>query len=170
MSAPARAPREDERLARARAAVEAVCDPEIPVLTLVDLGVVRDVALVDGVVEVAILPTYTGCPATHAIRLDVETALEAAGSAPFRVRTALSPAWSTDMMSPAGRDKLTAYGIAPPPEKAGRRALFGAGDRFDCPRCGSADTEKLSEFGSTACKAHWRCRACREPFDAFKCI
>ncbi len=161
----------DARLAQARAAVGSVCDPEIPVLTLDDLGVIRRVALgADAVVEIDITPTYTGCPAMAAMRLDLETALAAAGFAGARVRTVLSPAWTTDWMSETGRAKLLAYGIAPPAAKAGRRALFGDEDPLACPRCGSRATVKISEFGSTACKSLWRCEACLEPFDAFKCI
>ena len=155
---------------RAREAVAAVADPEIPVLTIADLGVLRDVRVAeDGTVEVQITPTYTGCPAMNAIALDVELALARAGIAKARVVTVLSPAWTTDWMSEDGRRKLAAYGIAPPAPKAGRRALFGV-ETVACPRCGSEDTEELAAFGSTACKALRRCRACREPFDYFKCL
>jgi ring-1,2-phenylacetyl-CoA epoxidase subunit PaaD len=153
---------------RAWNAAATVCDPEIPVLSIADLGVLRDVRLAGDVVEVEITPTYTGCPAMGAIALDIEVALARAGIAPIRVVTTLTPAWTTDWLTDAGRDKLRAYGIAPPPATAGRRALFGEADAA-CPRCGSADTEQLAEFGSTACKALWRCRSCREPFDLFKC-
>jgi ring-1,2-phenylacetyl-CoA epoxidase subunit PaaD len=157
--------------ARARAAIAGVTDPEIPVLTLDDLGVVRDVALADdGIIEVTITPTYSGCPAMKVMALDLETALEKAGFAHPRIKTALAPAWTTDWMSAEGRAKLAGYGIAPPAAKASRRALFGNDDALACPQCGSRDTRKISEFGSTACKAHWRCDACLEPFDAFKCI
>ncbi len=157
-------------LERARAAAGEVVDPEVPVLTIADLGVLRDVRLDDeGRVEVSITPTYSGCPAMGVIALEVETALMAAGIRDARVRTVLSPAWTTDWMSEAGRAKLAAYGIAPPVGKAGRRALFGI-ESVACPHCGSGDTEQIAEFGSTACKALWRCRACREPFDYFKCI
>jgi ring-1,2-phenylacetyl-CoA epoxidase subunit PaaD len=156
--------------ARAWAAAAAVVDPEIPVLTIADLGVLREVAVgEDGAVEVAITPTYSGCPAMHMIALEVELALARAGLAGARVRTVLSPAWTTDWMSQDGRRKLREYGIAPPPPPgSGRGALFGEA-RVACPRCGSEDTERLAEFGSTACKSLWRCRACREPFDHFKC-
>lgn len=154
--------------ARAWDAVAAVCDPEIPVLTIADLGVLRAVSIgADGRVEVAITPTYSGCPAMHTIALEVETALARAGIADARVRSVLAPAWTTDWLSEDGRRKLRAYGIAPP-AGAGRAALFGEAT-VACPRCGSADTERLAEFGSTACKALWRCRGCREPFDYFKC-
>jgi ring-1,2-phenylacetyl-CoA epoxidase subunit PaaD len=148
-----------------------VVDPEIPVLSIADLGVLRDARVaLDGSVEVDITPTYSGCPAMRMIALQVEMALRRAGFAQVRVREVLSPAWTTDWMSEAGRAKLRDYGIAPPPPRAGRRALFEAEAAPACPRCGSAETAKLSEFGSTACKALWRCTACREPFDAFKCL
>jgi len=153
---------------RALQAVSQVCDPEIPVLTIADLGVLRDVRVEDGRVEVAITPTYSGCPAMSTIQLDIEVALEQAGIHGGRVRLVLSPAWTTDWMTEDGRRKLREYGIAPPGRGAGRRALFGR-DQVECPVCGSADTALLSEFGSTSCKALWRCKACREPFDYFKC-
>ncbi|HRE20259.1 MAG TPA: phenylacetate-CoA oxygenase subunit PaaJ [Rhabdaerophilum sp.] len=157
-------------LARARAAVGAVTDPEIPVLTLDDLGVIRDIRQDEaGRIEVTITPTYSGCPAMAAMALDLEAALLAAGFAEARIRTTLSPAWTTDWMTEGGREKLRAYGIAPP-ERATRRALFGEDTKPACPRCGSGKTAKVSEFGSTACKSLWRCEACLEPFDAFKCI
>ena len=146
----------------------AVVDPEIPVLTIADLGVLRDVAINDGCVEVAITPTYSGCPAMNMITLEIELALEREGFRHSRVRTVLSPAWTTDWMSEEGRRKLHAYGIAPPQASSSRRALFGE-QAVACPQCGSDKTELLSEFGSTSCKALWRCKACREPFDYFKC-
>jgi ring-1,2-phenylacetyl-CoA epoxidase subunit PaaD len=157
-------------LARIRAIAGAVPDPEIPVLGIADLGVLRDVRAGDGGIEVDITPTYSGCPAMDVIAREVEAALASAGFAPVRVRLVLSPAWTTDWMTQAGRDALRDYGIAPPAPRAGQRALFGADDATPCPRCGSTATEKLSEFGSTACKALWRCTACREPFDVFKCL
>ena len=153
---------------RAYEAVAAVTDPEIPVLTIADLGVLRDVVVNEGRVEVTITPTYSGCPAMNVIALEIDTALARAGFTNTAIRTVLSPAWTTDWLTPAGRQKLLAYGIAPPDRATGRRALFGEA-RAACPRCGSADTELLAEFGSTACKSLYRCRACREPFDAFKC-
>jgi ring-1,2-phenylacetyl-CoA epoxidase subunit PaaD len=145
-----------------------VVDPEIPVLTIADLGVLRDVAVGDGHVEVTITPTYSGCPAMNMIALEIELALERAGFRDSEVRTVLSPAWTTDWMSEDGRRKLRDYGIAPPPAASSRRALFGI-EQVACPQCGSGDTEVLSEFGSTSCKALWRCKSCREPFDYFKC-
>ena len=145
-----------------------VVDPEIPVLTIADLGVLREVAVTDGHVEVAITPTYSGCPAMNMITVEIEMALERAGICDAKVHTVLSPAWTTDWMSDDGRRKLREYGIAPPQAGSGRRALFGE-QQVACPQCGSEKTEVLSEFGSTSCKALWRCKSCREPFDYFKC-
>jgi ring-1,2-phenylacetyl-CoA epoxidase subunit PaaD len=150
-----------------RAAAEVV-DPEIPVLTIADLGVLRGVDVRDGHVEVTITPTYSGCPAMNMIALEIEVALAKAGIAGASIRTVLSPAWTTDWMTADGRRKLKDYGIAPPAQGGGRRALFGE-EVVACPHCGSNDTRLISEFGSTACKALWRCQACREPFDYFKC-
>jgi ring-1,2-phenylacetyl-CoA epoxidase subunit PaaD len=152
---------------RAWNAAATVVDPEIPVLTIADLGVLRDVKVSDGHVEVAITPTYSGCPAMNMIALEIELALERAGIERPKINTVLAPAWTTEWMSEDGRRKLREYGIAPPASHS-RRALFGE-QRVACPRCGSGDTEVLSEFGSTSCKALWRCRSCREPFDYFKC-
>jgi len=152
---------------RAWAAAAEVTDPEVPVLTIADLGVLRDVRETPDGVEVLITPTYSGCAAMGVIAIEVELALARAGI-PAQARTVLSPAWTTDWMTQAGRDKLRDYGIAPPGIASGRRALFGA-DEVACPRCGSGDTAVIAEFGSTSCKALWRCHACREPFDYFKC-
>jgi ring-1,2-phenylacetyl-CoA epoxidase subunit PaaD len=163
------AEREADLRRRAWDAAASVVDPEIPVLTVADLGVLREVTLRDdGSVEVAITPTYSGCPAMSTIAFDIAVALERAGFADATVRTVLSPAWTTDWMSEEGRRKLREYGIAPPSPASSRRALFGI-QQVQCPQCGSAETELLSEFGSTSCKALWRCRSCREPFDYFKC-
>ncbi len=144
-------------LRRAWEAAAAVCDPEIPVLTIADLGVLRAVHPDGAGVEVVVTPTYTGCPAMDTIAADVRAALREAGIE-GRVRVTLSPAWTTDWMSAEGRRKLAEYGIVPPTRGP-----------VACPRCAAADAELLSAFGSTACKALWRCRACREPFDVFKC-
>lgn len=152
---------------RALALLEEVVDPEIPVLTIGDLGILRDVTVEADVVDVTITPTYSGCPAMHMITLEIETTLARAGIK-ARVHTSLSPAWTTDWLTDAARQKLAAFGIAPPARTSSRRALFGEA-RPTCPRCGSEDTELIAEFGSTACKSLHRCRACREPFDAFKC-
>ena len=150
------------------AAAAQVVDPEIPVLTIADLGVLRDVRVSNGQVEVAITPTYSGCPAMNMIALEIEMALEREGIRNSKITTVLSPAWTTDWMSDEGRRKLKDYGIAPPMAGGGRRALFGE-QQVACPQCGSVATEVLSEFGSTSCKALWRCTTCREPFDYFKC-
>ncbi|MGA2287586.1 1,2-phenylacetyl-CoA epoxidase subunit PaaD [Bradyrhizobium sp.] len=153
---------------RAWDAAASVVDPEIPVLTIADLGVLREVTVKDGRVEVAITPTYSGCPAMNMIGVEIELALRRAGFPDAKVHTVLSPAWTTDWMSEDGRRKLREYGIAPPQAAGSRRALFGV-QQVACPQCGSDNTEVLSEFGSTSCKALWRCRSCREPFDYFKC-
>jgi ring-1,2-phenylacetyl-CoA epoxidase subunit PaaD len=151
-----------------REAAGSVPDPEVPVLTIADLGVLRDVALAgDGAVEVTITPTYSGCPAMDTIRQDVVAALRAIGVGTVRVRTVLAPAWTTDWMTDRGRRALQEYGIAPPGRARGPVALTLA---VRCPQCGSPDTRELSRFGSTACKALWRCRSCGEPFDHFKAI
>jgi ring-1,2-phenylacetyl-CoA epoxidase subunit PaaD len=148
-----------------------VPDPEIPVLSIVDLGIVRDVRVgADGRLRVAITPTYSGCPATAVIRTMVRAALDAAGLTGAILEEVLSPPWTSDWLTPAGREKLRAFGIAPP-EKSGmsRRQLLGS-PAVSCPRCASGDTTRVSEFGSTPCKAHYCCRACGEPFDYFKCL
>lgn len=159
---------------RLRAIAGAVPDPEIPVLTLDDLGIVRDLIIgADSAVEVTLTPTYTGCPATAVIAADVESALRAAGVDRVDVRTVLSPAWTTDWMTQAGRDKLRAYGIAPPgPAQAGTAHTGAVGLTLlaRCPRCGSTKTKEISRFGSTPCKSLWSCLACLEPFDSFKII
>ena len=150
----------------AREAVARVVDPEIRVLTLEDLGVVRDVREAGGRVTVTITPTYSGCPAMEVMRADIRRALAAAGYAEVEVRTVLRPAWTTDMISEAGKRKLAEAGIAPPgPSRSGP---VGLSLSVRCPRCGDPDTEQISRFGSTACKALWRCRACGEPFDHIK--
>lgn len=155
----------------ARAAAARVTDPELPVLTIDDLGILHDLVIDDaGRVTVTILPTYSGCPAMGAIALAVEAELAREGFDDVRVRLANAPAWSTERMSEAAREKLRAYGVSPPERVSGKRALFAPSAGVFCPRCGSRETERVSEFGSTACKALWRCCACREPFDHFKCV
>lgn len=141
--------------------LEAVPDPEIPVLTLTDLGIIRNVDWEGDTCVVTVTPTYSGCPATSIINLDIETALRDKGLANVELRNRLDPAWTTDWMSEKGRAKLEEYGIAPPQP---------AGGPERCPRCGDANLEKLSQFGSTPCKAQWRCKDCLEPFEYFKCI
>jgi ring-1,2-phenylacetyl-CoA epoxidase subunit PaaD len=160
-------------LRRWREVAGSVPDPEIPVLTLHDLGILRDVQVSgDGTVEVTLTPTYTGCPATAVIAADVETALRAAGVELLAVRTVLAPAWTTDWMSEQGRRKLREYGIAPPggrrPTCSGRGIGLTLSAR--CPRCGSTTTREISRFGSTPCKSLWSCLSCAEPFDSFKAI
>jgi ring-1,2-phenylacetyl-CoA epoxidase subunit PaaD len=150
-------------------AAAAVVDPEIPVLTLEDLGVLRGVERRDGRIVVKLTPTYSGCPATLAIQEAVEHALAEAGIAGAQVETVLAPAWSSDDITEAGRRRLREYGIAPPGRSGGGPGLFAA-ESVACPRCGSAATARVSAFGSTACKALWRCEACGEPFEAFKCL
>ncbi|MDT0164991.1 1,2-phenylacetyl-CoA epoxidase subunit PaaD [Actinotalea sp. AC32] len=162
-------------VARLRAVAGTVPDPEIPVVTLDDLGIVRRVTVTDdGAVEVVLTPTYTGCPATEVIAADVERALVDAGAGRVVVRTVLAPAWTTDWITESGRAKLRAFGIAPPD---GTRAVDRSGPpavplalTARCPRCGSLRTREISRFGSTPCKALWSCRDCGEPFDSFKVL
>ena len=141
--------------------LDAVPDPEIPVISVVDLGIVRDVAWQGDVLQVTLTPTYSGCPATAVIALEVERALRAKGVDRVELKRRLSPAWTTDWLSAKGRAKLEAYGIAPPSP---------AGGPERCPHCGAREVERISQFGSTPCKAQWRCTVCLEPFDYFKCI
>lgn len=145
-----------------------VVDPEVPVLTIADLGVLRDVREEGGTVIVTITPTYSGCPAMDVIRDDLELALGAAGYGDVRVDLVLSPAWTTDWMSDAGKRKLTEYGIAPPTGRAAASGPIRLQLGVKCPRCGSLDTREVTRFGSTSCKALYECRACLEPFDFFK--
>ena len=140
-----------------------VPDPEIPCVSVVDLGIVRDVRGQ----TLVITPTYTGCPATIAIEQDIRAALDRAGLAQMKIVTALMPPWTTDWISDEGRDKLRAYGIAPPPKGAAKHSLRET--PAECPRCGSSHTEEISRFGSTPCKSLNRCLDCHEPFDRFKC-
>jgi ring-1,2-phenylacetyl-CoA epoxidase subunit PaaD len=144
-----------------RDAVAGVADPELRVVTIEELGILRDVTVDGDRATVTITPTYSGCPAMDVIRADIRSAARRAGFSSVDVRTVLSPAWSTDRISESGRAKLAAAGIAPPGP-----LLLHISPR--CPHCGSPDTQQLSRFGSTACKALWRCRACAEPFDAVK--
>jgi ring-1,2-phenylacetyl-CoA epoxidase subunit PaaD len=155
-------------LERARAAAAAVTDPELPPLTVDDLGILRDVRLDGGTVEVAITPTYSGCPAMREIAAAIENSVLETGVEKVRVRYVLTPAWTTDWLTDTARTKLLALGIAPPEPGQGTEALF-ARPAVPCPRCGSMNTERISAFGSTACKALHRCLNCREPFEAFKC-
>jgi ring-1,2-phenylacetyl-CoA epoxidase subunit PaaD len=141
--------------------LDTVPDPEIPVISVVDLGIVRDVRWQGDTLEVAVTPTYSGCPATSVIAMDIETALRDRGLGKIRITTRISPPWTTDWLSDKGRARLEEYGIAPPRE---------AGGPERCPRCKSTRVQRISQFGSTPCKAQWRCADCLEPFDYFKCI
>ncbi|MCA0201485.1 MAG: phenylacetate-CoA oxygenase subunit PaaJ [Proteobacteria bacterium] len=143
-----------------------VADPEIPVVSVVDLGIVR--AVKDDPKSVVITTTYSGCPATQVITSDIRKALDEAALNDVKIEIALSPPWTTDWITEAGRDKLKAYGIAPPPRGSGAPGLKNA-QPATCPRCGSIKTREVSRFGSTPCKALWQCETCREPFDRFKC-
>ena len=159
-------------LALAWAAVAEVPDPEIPVLSVVDLGIVRRLEISgEGEVRLGIAPTYSGCPATGTIRRSLIAALQAAGFRDVTADDELSPPWTSDWMTEEGREKLRAYGIAPPgrPVTSPRELAHGT-SAIACPRCGSEATERLSEFGSTPCKSLHRCTSCLEPFDHFKCI
>jgi ring-1,2-phenylacetyl-CoA epoxidase subunit PaaD len=158
-----------QALTRAHSVLDRVTDPELPFLTIGDMGILRDIRFVGETLEVAITPTYSGCPAMDIIAVDITTALAKAGFSNVRITRALSPAWTSDWLSPAARDKLRANGIAPPERARGKRALF-AEVEVACPSCGSQSTQRVSEFGSTPCKAHYSCLACREPFQYFKCI
>ena len=171
MSAAA-APADADRLARAWEALAGVEDPEIPALSIVDLGLIRGVnARADGALEVGLSPTYVGCPATEVIRRSVVDALRGAQVGEFTVSAVLSPAWSSDWISAEGRRKLESHGIVPPERSASSMREVLRGNRpVACPRCHSPDTECISEFGSTPCKALHRCRGCLEPFEYFKCI
>lgn len=166
------------RVERAWQVLAEVPDPEVPAISVTDLGIVREVHAVDGGgIEVVLTPTYSGCPATEVIERSVLDAIEAAGLGPARARLRRDPAWTTDWISADGRRKLRDYGIAPPgPAEPGAAVVVRFQPRraalinIACPRCGSDHTERLSAFGSTACKALWRCLACREPFEQFKPI
>ena len=161
------------RVEAAWAALEDLADPEIPVVSLRDLGILRDVRQGPDGLEVVITPTYSGCPAMGQIEDDVRSTLEKRGI-PAYVVTQLAPAWTTDWMTAAGKEKLRAYGIAPPQRTAASDSVLrfiarpAAAEAVPCPRCGSANTVETSHFGSTACKALYRCQDCREPFDYFK--
>jgi ring-1,2-phenylacetyl-CoA epoxidase subunit PaaD len=144
---------------RIMAVLAQVPDPEIPVVSVIDLGIVRGLHAAGERLNVEVTPTYSGCPATQAIEAAIRAALDEAGFSEVGIRTVLSPPWTTDWITAEGRRKLEAYGIAPPTKSV----------TATCPQCGSGDTVEVSRFGSTPCKALWRCRACAEPFDRFKC-
>jgi ring-1,2-phenylacetyl-CoA epoxidase subunit PaaD len=165
---------EATRVERAWTALDAVPDPEVPAISVRELGIVREVLDHGASMEIVLTPTYSGCPATEVIERSVCEAIDAAGLGPARVTMRRAPAWTTDWISEDGRRKLRDYGIAPPgPTADGSAPIRIVGRRVEavpCPRCGSAHTERLSAFGSTACKALWRCIACCEPFEHFKPI
>ena len=147
-----------------------VFDPEVPVLSVVDLGIVRSVEEVENVIHVTITPTYIGCPAMQTIEKDIKKKLEGQGIEKYQINTVLSPAWTTDWMSQEGKKKLKDYGIAPPQNEPDKSLLFADPIIVPCPKCDSEDTKMVSQFGSTACKAHYQCNQCLEPFDYFKCF
>lgn len=156
---------------RVLALLAQVPDPEIPVLSVVDLGIIRHVHRGgDGRLRVGLTPTYSGCPATEMIRAAVRSSLDRHGYADAVIEEVLSPPWSSDWLSAAGRAKLREFGIAPPLEAVSSPRRLWQATPVACPRCASAATERISEFGSTPCKAHYRCRECGEPFDYFKCL
>ena len=160
----------DERVDHAWRVLNSVLDPEVPALSVVDLGIVRNVCETrDGALSIVLTPTYSGCPATEAIEADIRRALEDASLGAAQITYRLAPAWTTDWISAEGRRKLADYGIAPPPE-AGTAVVHFHARNVACPRCKSARTERLSAFGSTACKSLYRCLDCREPFEHFKQI
>ncbi len=163
---------DDERLSEERIwqILESVPDPEIPVLTVVDLGIVRQVKVRENGVEILVTPTYSGCPATEVIEKGIVDRLTEKGIADVSLKRVLSPPWTTAWLSQAGRDKLRAYGIAPPEHDAGKRSLIDSLRSIACPRCNATTTTLVSEFGSTPCKASYKCDECLEPFEYFKCI
>ncbi|MDX2045790.1 MAG: 1,2-phenylacetyl-CoA epoxidase subunit PaaD [Chitinophagaceae bacterium] len=154
---------EEEKI---RSILETVTDPEIPVLTIADLGIVRKINVAEEETEVVISPTYSGCPAMDMIAVNIRLALAAHGYQKVKITFALSPAWTTDWMSEEGKQKLKEYGIAPPQTRSDGPRLTGG---IECPQCQSTNTRLVSEFGSTACKALYQCNDCKEPFDYFKC-
>jgi ring-1,2-phenylacetyl-CoA epoxidase subunit PaaD len=161
------ATQDDKRIWRV---LETVTDPEVPVLTVVDLGIVRDIKPIgENGVEVTITPTYSGCPAMNMIEMNIRIALMEAGYEPVEVKTVLSPAWTTDWLSEAGKRKLKEYGIAPPQGSVNKGSLLEDFRVVPCPHCDSTDTEMISQFGSTPCKSLFKCKECLEPFDYFKC-
>lgn len=150
--------------------LEEVFDPEVPVLTVVDLGIVQKVEVKDAKIDITITPTYSGCPAMQRIEDDIIEKLKEKGEFNVNVELVLSPAWTTDWISEEGKRKLKEYGIAPPEDEADKSVLFAEQTVVPCPKCDSRDTKMISQFGSTACKAHYQCNTCLEPFDYFKCL
>lgn len=162
--------RNEDAVNEVRQVLEQVTDPEIPVLTIADLGILRNVLWNDGGIQVIITPTYSGCPAMQTIEQDIRAELNRNGYADVEVKTQLAPPWTTDWLSAAGREKLLKYGIVPPAGSSAKQDLRMPATGLACPRCQSADTEEISRFGSTPCKALYRCNDCLEPFDYFKCL
>ena len=150
--------------------LEEVSDPEIPVLSVIDLGVVRDAQIIDGEWLITITPTYSGCPAMKTMEEDILSKLKEKGIDSAKVELVLAPAWSTDWLSENGRIKLREYGIAPPEHEVDKSVLFAEPTVVPCPKCSSRNTRMVSQFGSTACKALYQCNDCQEPFDYFKCL
>jgi len=169
-------PAADPRVESAWRVLDEVLDPEVPAISVTDLGIVRDVIAHEDALEIVVTPTYSGCPATEVIAQSIAEAIDAAGLGPARITQRRAPAWTTDWITPGGRDKLRRYGIAPPGACASEPAAATVAPirlmvrDVACPRCGSGQTERLAAFGSTACKALYRCIACREPFEHFKPI
>jgi len=156
---------------KVRSILTTVCDPEVPVLTIIDLGIVRDVKVLDDKVEIIITPTYSGCPAMDVISMNIRMALLQEGINNISIKQNLSPAWTTEWMTEEGKQKLKAYGIAPPQYKQAvcEPEAFAKEEAIQCPLCNSYNTRLVSQFGSTACKALYQCNDCKEPFDYFKC-
>lgn len=150
--------------------LDQVSDPEIPVLTIADLGIVRSISILEEGPKIIITPTYSGCPAMRVIESEIESALAKEGITNVLIETVLSPAWTTDWISEYGRRKLAEYGIAPPVDEPDKSVLFADAPSVPCPKCHSLNTKMVSLFGSTACKAHYQCNSCFEPFDYFKCL
>jgi len=150
--------------------LETVPDPEVPVISVIDLVIVRDVIVTDNIIEIVITPTYTGCPAMDMIETNIKAVLQDNGFNNVKIKSILSPAWTTDWLSESGKNKLRAYGIAPPVGRStDKSVLTGEAKLVCCPQCGSDNTEMISQFGSTACKSLFKCLDCKEPFDYFKC-
>lgn len=160
----------DETISELWELIKEVPDPEIPVLTLTDLGIVRDITMSDDEVCVTITPTYTGCPAMKVFEEDITSKLNENGYQRVSIKTILSPAWSTDWMSEEGKEKLMKYGISPPKGSADKASLTGEVKNIPCPQCKSTNSKLVSQFGSTPCKSLYQCADCKEPFDYFKCI
>ncbi len=150
--------------------LEGVFDPEVPVLSVVDLGIIRSVSIEKKTVHITITPTYIGCPAMQTIEQDIESTFLESEIKDYKITTSIAPAWTTDWMSENGRKKLKAYGIAPPQNEPDKSSLFAHPVIVPCPLCDSEDTKMISQFGSTACKGHYQCNKCKEPFDYFKCF